>query len=298
METSRRTFIQSLAMGLGGVPFSQFFRRSKAPEIQTSQTHAMLYDTTRCIGCRSCETACATENHLPIPSTTQTPSPPRKTGEQSFTVVNTYPNPANPNSPVFRKEQCMHCVKPACESACLVDAFRKNGDGSVTWDEWKCIGCRYCMLACPFQMVKFEFSKAFAPRMRKCTFCHSRLAKGETPACSEACPADAIAFGNREVMLAEGRRRIRENPAQYLNHIYGENEIGGTAKLYLSGHPFDKINLLPLKEKRVTELSETNQKNLVKNFLPPLALFGSLFGLMKILKPKSKDSEDSKKETF
>lgn len=288
MKTSRRSFLQGFSLSVAGVPVSNFIRKSKDLPVNTDEAFGMLYDATRCIGCRSCEAACNEVNALPKPAVPfddeSVLQKTRKTGISAYTVVNRYPQPER--DPVNRKEQCMHCNNAACVSACLVDALNKTPEGAVVWDRWKCIGCRYCMLSCPFQMLKFEFLNALNPRMQKCNFCHDRISKGGVPGCFEACPADAIAFGKRKDMLAEARRRIKDNPGQYIDHIYGEKEIGGTAKLYLAGVPFERLRLEKLKEKPVPELTESIQHGVFKYFLPPLGLFAVLGGLMAFFKPK------------
>jgi len=205
MKTSRRGFLQGLSLSVAGVPVSNFFRKSKDIPVNTGEAFAMLYDSTRCIGCRSCEAACNEVNGLPKPAIPfdddSVFQKTRKTGINAYTVVNRYPQQGG--DPVNRKEQCMHCNRPACVSACLVDALNKTPEGAVTWDKWKCLGCRYCLLSCPFQMLKFEFLNALDPKIRKCTFCHDRISRGGAPGCFEACPADAIAFGKRKDLLAE-----------------------------------------------------------------------------------------------
>jgi len=262
-----------------------------AEPASSADAYGMLYDTTRCIGCRSCEAACNEVNNLPKPAIpfddTGVFEKLRKTDDNSLTVVNRYPSPEPGREPVYRKQQCMHCQKPACVSACLVSAFSKTPEGAVVWDSWKCIGCRYCMAACPFQMIKYEFDKPLQPMLRKCTFCHPRLLKGQPPACAAACPAEAITFGTRKAMLAEAHNRIKAEPGKYVDYVYGEKEIGSTSKLYLTGVPADKLRLQPLSGKPVPEITEKIQHGVFKYFAPPLALFAALAGLMRLTKPKN-----------
>jgi formate dehydrogenase iron-sulfur subunit len=136
----------------------------------------------------------------------------------------------------------MHCEEPACASACLVGALKKSEAGPVTYDEGKCLGCRYCMIACPHSVPKYQWSK-LAPYMKKCDMCATRLAKGQPTACAEACPVGATIFGDRDEMLREARRRILDDP-KYVPHVYGEHEFGGASMLFISDVPFDKLGFV------------------------------------------------------
>jgi formate dehydrogenase iron-sulfur subunit len=140
----------------------------------------------------------------------------------------------------FVHKRCFHCVEPTCVSVCPVAAMRKNENGPVTWDEARCIGCRYCAQACPFRIPKYEFDDAWA-EVGKCWFCWDRIAEGLQPACAKACPPKAIEFGEREAVLAEAHRRIEENPGKYVDYVYGENEAGGTSLFYISPVPFEEL---------------------------------------------------------
>jgi formate dehydrogenase beta subunit len=193
---------------------------------------AVLYDSTRCIGCRACEEACKEWNDLP-PDT----EPPSDLTARNFTLIKEY---YGNSTDVFRKYQCMHCLEPACVSACPVHALQKLDSGPVAYDASRCIGCRYCMVACPFHIPRIDWNEAL-PLIKKCTFCADRQADGLQPACVEACPTDALTFGTRGEMLEEARSRIEQNPDQYFDHIYGETEAGGTSWLYLSPVSFDKL---------------------------------------------------------
>jgi Fe-S-cluster-containing dehydrogenase component len=206
----------------------------------------VLFDTTRCIGCRKCEEACNKVNELPEPvqpfNDLSVLDTPRRTTAKTYTVVNRYAPPGGPG-PVFRKNQCNHCLEPACASACFVRAFSKTSIGAVTYDESVCVGCRYCMIACPFEIPTYEYDKAFTPRIRKCTLCHPRIIKGQLPGCVESCPTEALTYGKREDLLKIARGRITQLAGRYIDHIYGEKEMGGTNWLYISGVPFREIGL-------------------------------------------------------
>lgn len=207
----------------------------------------VLHDITRCVGCRFCEAACNQVNELPKPGLPfkdlTVLEKFRRTDAKSFTVVNRYSAKAEGNKPVFRKNQCNHCLEPACASACFVRAFTKTKTGAVTYDPSVCVGCRYCMIACPFEIPTYEYDSALEPRVRKCTLCHSRISKGLLPGCVESCPTEALSFGKRENLLKIARERIRKHPDQYVDHIYGEKEMGGTSWLYISGVPFRQLGM-------------------------------------------------------
>jgi formate dehydrogenase iron-sulfur subunit len=142
----------------------------------------------------------------------------------------------------YAKKQCMHCVAPACASACPVKAIQKQPTGPVVYDPGKCMGCRYCMVSCPFEIPKYEY-EALAPRVRKCTFCAERQAVGLAPACTSVCPSGALTFGKRIDLLELAKTRIYQNPGKYVHHVYGEHEAGGTSWMYLSEVPFERLAL-------------------------------------------------------
>ena len=203
----------------------------------------VLYDATKCIGCRGCQVACKQWNELPAEATTNTgtcENPPRMTA-YTFTKIHFTEIENNGKLQwVFNKLQCMHCEHPACVEACIVGALEKRADGPVTYDDRKCIGCRYCQVACPFGIPNFEWDKPM-PWIRKCTFCADRQGAGLQPACVTTCPTGALKFGEREDLIAEARERIAAEPGKYFDHIYGEKEVGGTSWLYLSPVPFEKL---------------------------------------------------------
>ena len=208
---------------------------------------AILHDTTLCVGCRSCEAACNKVNELPQPDKPFTDlsvlETKRRTTTTAFTVVNKYDKSKNSQSPVFYKKQCNHCLEPACASACFVRAFTKTKTGAVTYDASVCVGCRYCMIACPFEIPTYEYNQALTPRIRKCTMCYPRVIEGLLPGCVEACPMEALSFGKREDMIKIARERFRKYPDRYVDHIYGEHEMGGTSWLYVSGTPFKELEM-------------------------------------------------------
>lgn len=191
---------------------------------------AILYDATMCIGCKLCEKACAERNGLPYNDQIAEES---KQSAHKFTVVMS-------DGHKFMRRLCMNCQDPTCASVCPVGAFRKTADGPVTYDASRCIGCRYCMLACPFSVPKYEWGKTL-PLVRKCDMCADRVAAGQPTACAAVCPTGATKFGDRNALIAEARDRISLNRDQYIDHIYGLNEVGGTSVLLLSSVPFEKF---------------------------------------------------------
>lgn len=207
----------------------------------------ILFDSMLCIGCRKCEAGCNKVNELPPPDQPfddlTVLSKKRRTDTKTFTVVNRYDHPQGTPPPLFRKIQCNHCLEPACASACFVKAFTKTKQGSVVYDASVCVGCRYCMIACPFEIPTYEYDKALAPRIRKCTMCHPRVIEGKLPGCVEICPNEALSFGKRKDLIKIARERIRKYPDRYEDHIYGEHEMGGTSWLYLSGVPFKALEM-------------------------------------------------------
>lgn len=216
----------------------------------------ILYDSTRCVGCQTCEFSCAEVNNLPEPSDSPEVGVIRKTDETRRTVLNVYDTS---KGEVYVKRQCMHCNQPACGAACLTRAMYKTKEGPVIWRGDKCMGCRYCMVSCPFDVPKFEYHSP-NPKIIKCTMCFDRLDEGKLPACVENCPAEALVFGTRRELIAEARKRIVENPDLYVDHIYGETEAGGTAFMYLSPVPFEELGFN-------TNIQKSSYPELSKGFL-------------------------------
>jgi len=303
---NRRGFIKHIgltgAMALSSVPGAQAQQRNPA-----EQSLAVLVDTTLCVGCRTCEQACNEINpDLPIVpndffSDTSVFQQHRRMDASAFTVVNRY-QPEKKGAPVYVKFQCQHCLYPACVSACLVGALRRDAGGAVVYDEKKCIGCRYCMAACPFQVPAYEYSSVLTPRVRKCTFCfQTRLTQGEVPACVAGCPMRVMTFGSRAELIAMGRERIRKNPEKYVQQIYGEHEAGGTAWMYLAAVPFEQIDLPRIGYHPLPGYTEPVQHALFKWFLPPLGLCAILAGAMWYNKrrknPDKDDGQASKNNT-
>jgi formate dehydrogenase iron-sulfur subunit len=259
----RRTFMTAMGVTASCAVAG---REAQAAAASPDTQRAVLVDLTKCIGCRGCEQACAEANGLAAPDLTQVGSdipalPRRETTDARRTVVNRNETAAGE---VFVKSQCMHCVEPACAAACLTRALYKTPEGPVVWRENKCMGCRYCMVSCPFDAPKFEYYSA-VPRIQKCQMCFERVGAGGKPACVENCGGDALTFGTRGELLEAARQRIYQNPGQYVSHIYGEHEAGGTSWLYISQVPFDQLGFR-------TDLGTTSYPERTRDFLTAVPL--------------------------
>jgi len=196
---------------------------------------AILNDISRCIGCKSCVYACKDINELPAKSDyDEGIEPGSQLNADTWCAVHTAGS-------LNVKRQCMHCEEPTCVSACPVAALYKTEEGPVIYRADRCIGCRYCMVGCPFDIPKYQW-KSTNPFVQKCIMCYEKaLQKGEEPACTRVCPAGATTFGDRDELIEEARTRIRNNPDNYVNHIYGLEEAGGTAVMHISPVPFEKL---------------------------------------------------------
>ena len=197
-------------------------------EHSNAPRYGFLIDATLCIDCRSCMVACSVENTVPMDST--------RIWIKETGVTGTFPDLKRYTVPYH----CMHCKDPSCVSACTVGALRRNDDGIVTYDQDICIGCRYCIYACPFEVPNYQWDEPL-PLVVKCDMCAARLGEGKQPACATTCPVGAIRFGRYEDVLAEAHRIINEQPDKYVQHVYGEEENGGTATLYISPVPFEEL---------------------------------------------------------
>jgi formate dehydrogenase iron-sulfur subunit len=217
-------------------------------------SRSVLYDATRCTGCRACQVACKQWNDLPGRPTENTgtyENPPHLNAYNLTKIHYTELENDDRFHWVFAKLQCMHCEHPGCVEACIVGALEKQKNGPVTYDESKCIGCRYCQVACPFGIPSFEWDKP-VPWIKKCTFCADRLSASLNPACVTTCPTGALKAGERDDLLTEARGRIDNSSGKYFNHIYGEKEVGGTSWLYLSPVSFHELGFADVGTEPVT----------------------------------------------
>jgi formate dehydrogenase iron-sulfur subunit len=247
----------------------------------------VLCDFTLCVGCRRCEWACADANGLPHGSLESYDDKSvldamRRPSEHSLTVVNRYPALPGQAKPMDVKVNCLHCEHPACVSACPVSALQKDPRGPVTYDAGRCIGCRYCMVACPFQIPAYEYHNATTPRVMKCTLCSERtLVEGLPPACVQICPQEALLYGSRDALLSVARDRIRTHPGRYVDHVYGEFEAGGTSWLYLCDRSFQDVHLPAVDNHSPAEVTEHIQHGIFRGFSGPLMVFALVSVIMK-----------------
>ena len=278
----------------------------KLPPV-SEERYGVLVDTTVCIGCRRCEWACNEWNKNPNPPIEEFEGSVnrknsvfdtvRRMHAENFTVVNRFISPQD-GKPIYVKRQCMHCEDPGCLSSCFVDAYRKTKMGPVLYGQGLCVGCRYCMVACPFDVPAYEYNEPLNPQITKCTFCFDRITMGSVPACVEICPAQVMTFGKRSDLINLAHKRIIDNPGKYVDHVYGEHEVGGTSWMYLSSVPFDQIGFK-------TNLAETPIPNFSKAYLFGVKMFevvgawplvfGAYYAISKARK-KTKESHETSSE--
>lgn len=270
---SRRTALKTLA-AVGAA--------AAAPEAEarvarkgSPEDVGLLVDAVRCVGCRACVVKCREANGL-SPDVVRVDGvaydAPLDMNDRTLTAIRRWEGEGKDG---YVKAQCMHCIDPACVSVCMLGALHKGEKGVVAYDADACIGCRYCQLACPFNVPRFQWAKA-APRIMKCELCRQRWKDGKGAACAEVCPREAVVFGRRVELLAEARRRLAERPEAYLPRIYGENDGGGTNVLVLSPVSFQALGLPALGTEPAPALSETVQHGIYQGFIAPVALFGAL----------------------
>lgn len=272
------------------------YAASDAKVEENPDTVAVLHDSVRCIGCRKCEEGCYKVNKTDLPE----PLVPfddlsvleeqRRATWREYTVVNRYEVPGR--KPVFRKQQCNHCKEPACASACFVRALYKTPEGPVLYNPKLCVGCRYCMIACPYYVPAYSYDSALNPLVHKCTLCAPRIKKGLLPGCVEACPKEALIFGKRDDLIKIARKRIMDNPGVYVDKIYGEDEMGGTCWLYLSPVPHEALNQ--------PKLTKTPAPELTSGALGFVAMVTAMWpvllgGAYSISKRRTKTAEEEKK---
>ncbi|MDP8240418.1 MAG: 4Fe-4S dicluster domain-containing protein [Candidatus Hatepunaea meridiana] len=248
---------------------------------------SILVDVTKCIGCERCAAACVEVNNLdPVAAeidrgTTQD----GLSGNRLSTVLTV-------DEGSFAKKACMHCIEPSCVAACLCGGITKKPEGPVIYDPSQCIGCRYCMLACPFHIPRYEWYD-LTPHIKKCTFCYELLKDGKLPGCVEACPTDALIFGERNALLHEAHQRIENNPGKYINRVWGEEEYGGTSVIYISDVDLTEVGFPKRDTVAITDLTEPL---IHKTPVIGLSVMGSMLGLNWIIKRRMEQSEKNTKE--
>jgi len=245
----RRTFLKAVAVTAGtagiatALPAGSAAASGMSPE-DLAEEHAgdraLLIDLTKCVGCGRCVDACKAENGLAWREDQPARGSDAALAAANWSVVRSEGRVGAGGEPRYVKTQCMHCLDPACASACFVKALHKQDNGIVAYDPSICVGCRYCLMACPFGVPSFDWDATFGS-VTKCDLCDERAERGEPTACSEACLTGAITFGSRGELLTEAHRRIAARPDRYVDHVYGEHEVGGTSILYVSDVPFDEL---------------------------------------------------------
>jgi len=252
----------------------------------------MLYDATKCIGCKACMVACQDANDLPRDTRNSQGlyDAPYDLNSKCKNIIKLFKDHDRMS---YMKAQCMHCVDPACVNACMIGALEKREHGIVTWLGERCTGCRYCGIACPYGVPKYEFEKAW-PKVIKCEMCNHRIAKGQQPACTEVCPRHAVIYGKYTELLSEAKARIKAAPELYEPKVFGETDGGGTQVIYLSkaGVSFQDLGLPDLGETPVPETQQVIQHSLYQGFIAPVALF-AVFGAV-IWRNKKSDGEEVK----
>ncbi len=277
-QYTRRQFIKLAAVAAGGAVLATNLPKGAKASAQASnqvdpgKTPGTLIDVSRCIGCGACQRACNEVKGTEAPEVL-----PSMLSATNLTFVEKFELAAGLERNV--KRQCMHCLEPACVSACTVGALKRVEPGLVVCDTSKCIGCRYCQYACPFDVPTFGWDGALGV-ISKCDYCQDRLAVGEKAACTSACPTGALKGGTREEMLAEAHARIKANPDRYVNHVYGEFEVGGTSRLYISDVPFEELGFKDLPEQRVAQYSEPIMKRTPVIALGVATVATGLFSLL------------------
>lgn len=201
-------------------------------------TFAILTDTTKCTGCEKCVAACKEENDLGRDRPRRWKNRIDDLSSTRFTTILRRPGGR------FVRQQCRHCTDAACVSACIVGALQKTDEGPVIYDGDRCMGCRYCMVACPYGIPRYDWDKP-VPYIRKCTMCYERIREGQQPACTEVCPEKATIFGTRAELLAVAHDRIAQNPDKYVDKVFGEHEVGGSSVLYISDIPLGFLGSRP-----------------------------------------------------
>lgn len=249
---------------------------------------AVLVDITKCIGCESCSVACKHYNELDFKAKPRNV----KNGvidldDNRWTVIQPYHTADDRLR--FVKRQCLHCAEPACASACFSKAIQKDKEtGAVVYYPQLCVGCRYCLVACPYSIPRYQWNSAF-PQVAKCQMCESRLKQGDAPACVSACPTGALIMGKREELLEKAHEIIAKDK-RYVQHVYGEHEVGGSEWLYISDVPFEELGF-----KKVSDVPVTSYTQSYLHKVPGLALGWTIFlMIMSVYKYRCDEMKKSK----
>jgi formate dehydrogenase beta subunit len=296
VNVDRRTLFKIVAAGCAG---AAGIRSAHAAAMQSNTEQlGLLYDATRCIGCKACVTACSDANGL-TPDTGSSNGlyqAPESLNAHTKNIIKLYRS-EDGSEWSYMKQQCMHCEDPACVIACPLSALTKGDFGIVSWNGTTCLGCRCCQIACPYNVPKFEWSSV-NPKVVKCELCRQRLALGQEPACTAVCPKRAVIFGKREDLLTDAHKRIAATPGKYYqDRVYGEKDGGGTQSLYLSHVAFSKLGLPDLGDKSVASGVREVSDNIYQHGITPVAVYTALVAVThriwsKHLKHSEKEAEE------
>jgi Fe-S-cluster-containing dehydrogenase component len=290
MATDRRALLKGFAAAAASMTVVSTPALARSRKTAPSDAVGLLYDATKCIGCKACVVACKESAGLPADTrASKLYDAPEGLNEFTKNVIQLAKTGSGETS--YVKKQCMHCVDPACVGACMLGALHKGKYGVVSWDASLCVGCRYCQMACAFNVPKFEWSKA-APKLVKCELCKDRLAEGKQPACTEVCPRKAVIYGPYDALLDEAHARLKASPKNYVQKVYGEKELGGTQVLYLSHVPFEDLGFRFNTDQPVPEVQQTIQHGIYKGFVGPIALY-ALLGAVMFRNRKKSEGDDA-----
>jgi len=325
---SRRHFLKALVAGSAAAAGATASAPACARDNLQRPPEALglLYDATLCVGCKACVAACKEANDNPPEFSTPDKlwDTPLDNSGYTFNIIKMYRSgsgetkDAEANGFAFMKNSCMHCVDASCVSACPVSAMQKDPKtGVVNYDAGACVGCRYCVLACPFGIPRFQYDSPTG-RIGKCELCSHRYIEGRYSACAEVCPTGATLFGRTSDLMAEAKRRISLRPgtttryprgridgpdqswegpvAKYVQHVYGETEYGGTQVLKLSAVPFEKLGMPDLPPRSSAATSETIQHALYGGLVLPLVALGGLTVAAKKFARPGEDSQAADEE--
>jgi formate dehydrogenase beta subunit len=291
MQTDRRSLLKGIAAAatasVVAAPAAVAAKRRGVP----ADAKGILYDATKCVGCKACVVGCKNASDLkPDPNSYGDGLYDASNGlnEYTRTIIQLY---RDGDEFSFVKKQCMHCIDPGCVNACMLGALKKGKYGVVSWQADRCVGCRYCQVACPFEVPQFEWAKA-NPRIVKCDLCQERIEEGKVPVCAEVCPRGAIQYGTREELLREARSRIAAQPGLYVDRIYGEHELGGTQVLYLSSVEFEKLGFRFQDTAPVPSIQQSAQRQVYA----PLAFLALVGGLTFRARRKQASRDDDQGE--
>lgn len=325
MSMKRRDFVKAAAIGAtacGVACATPKPAEARGNRQLPPKAVGFLFDSTLCVGCKNCVVACKEANGLPVtvPIREAYRDPSVDLSGEAQLVIKKYVGGKAmvkdqvENGFAFIKKSCMHCVDPSCVSVCPVSAMTKDPEtGIVAYDKDKCLGCRYCVVSCPFGVPRFEYNTAF-PKVVKCQFCRHLQAEGKIPACAESCPTGATLFGSATALKAEAKRRLALEPgtevrhdrrilgsgeptrprlsAKYVNQLYGEKELGGTQMVMLSGVPFENVGMPKLPERSYAADSETVQHTLYEGLIAPAVALAGLVTIVHRNKKKQHEEEE------